>query len=111
MSLARMSTVPVVVVTAGTTTDRYNATTTDWANATRRNVLGFFDDGTSTEVTDGRDALVSNATFFLPPDDPITGRDRIEIDGATYELNGAPSKPRTPRGMHHLECRLLLVEG
>lgn len=111
MSFKKMLTTPVTIVRAAVVTDRYGAESADWTNARRTSTVGWLNDVSSSEVVDGRDALISGWKLYLPADADVTGFDRVEIDGVTYEVNGPPSKAQTPKRVHHIECRLLLVEG
>lgn len=111
MSFARLLNQPVTIVRAASSTDRYGASAPDWTNATRTETLGWLNDISRSEVVDGRDALISGWKLYLPAGTDIGGRDRVEIDAVTYEVNGPPTAAQTPKRVHHIECRLLLVEG
>lgn len=112
MSLARLMTDTGTIVRAATATDRYNGTTLDWANATEVDTLCWLSEGGTQEVIDGRDTLVSDFKLYLPPEADITGRDRFRKDGVLYLVDGAIQRAARPnRGVHHQECKLLLVEG
>lgn len=112
MSLERMMTDTGTIVRAPKVSDRYNGTALDWDNATEVDTLCWLSGGGTTEVIDGRDTLVTDFKLYLPPDADITGRDRFRKDGVLYLVDGAiQSAGRPNRGVHHLECKLLLVEG
>lgn len=103
---------PVTVVRAQILEDRYGDDALDWENAGETQTVGWFNDTSATEVIDGRDALVSHWHLYLPPSADITGRDRVRIAGVLYEVDGPISTASRPgKGVHHLECHLLLVEG
>lgn len=64
-----------------------------------------------TEVTDGRDALVSDWQLFLLPDTTASGRSRATVEGRVFEVIGPPAEARTPRRVSHVVARLRHVEG
>lgn len=101
----------VTIVRAGVTTDRYGNESTDWSAAASWATKGWLARADQSEDQDGRDALISGWVLRLPVGTDITGRDRVRVDGTTYELDGPPNRPWTPRGEHHVRCRLRLVEG
>lgn len=93
--------------------DRYNNPTRDWENAAETTHKGRLEQTASTEVTLGRDTVVSDWLLFLPPEAVITPYDRVVVDGRTgeFEVVGLPDIEHTPRGPHHLEVRLAAVTG
>lgn len=101
----------VTIVHPGSTTDRYSNTVANWDTATRTIASGWLAQRDATEVLDGRDALVTTLVLFLDAGTDITGRDRVDVDGITYEVVGNPLLAWTPRGAHHLEVVLRTVEG
>lgn len=114
MTIARFFVQEVTIVTPSTRTDRYGATVANFATGTTRtDVLGWVARLTENEDrADARDALVSSWALRLPHDAVITGRDRVEWDGDTYELDGPPNKARDGSGaVHHIHARLRLVQG
>jgi hypothetical protein len=64
-----------------------------------------------TEVTDGRDALVSDWQLFLRANTTATGRSRATVDGRVFEVVGPPAEARTARAVSHVVARLRHVEG
>lgn len=104
-------TMPVTIVRAGEIDNGYGGIGVDWDAAERTDVLGWLNSVTSTEVLDGRDTLISNWKLYVPAGTDITGRDRVEVDGATYLVVGKPSTASTPRGTHHVEANLIWIEG
>lgn len=112
MSLARLMDQPITILHAPTAANRYGGNDLDWANATTTDTVCWVNDIASTEVVDGRDALVSHWHLYLPAGTAITGKDRVRIDGQLYEVDGPISTASRPgKGVHHLECHLLLVKG
>lgn len=112
MSLARLMTDTGTIVRAAQVANRFGGTDLDWDNATEVDTLCWLSDGSSSEIIDGRDALVSSFRLYLPPDADITGRDRFRKNGITYLVDGAITTAARPgKGVHHLEAALKLVEG
>lgn len=114
MTLASMMVHDVTVVHAGTTTDAYGNQTKDWTAATRTAVRGWVSQTSGNEVLDGREAEVSEWAVYLPAGTVVTGGDRVEwadLPAVTFEVDGPPNPARTPRGPHHVEARVKVVEG
>lgn len=111
MSLETLLTRDVVIRTPGSLTDRYGDTIDDWTGATDTCVKAWVAQVATSESHDHRDGTISNvvATFFL--DAELTVRDRVIVDGETYEVEGAPNVACTPRGPHHLRVQLRAVAG
>lgn len=67
-----------------------------------------------SEVTVGASVQVADWDLYLVSEDDaarqIKGRDRVLADGVTYEVVGPPTIHRAPRGKHHVEARLRVVE-
>jgi head-tail adaptor len=89
------------------TVDEYGDTSTVFAAGTT--YRGRLEQRSAQEVTDGRDTFVSDWVLYLLPDAVINGRDRVEADGNTFEVVGAPIVQRSPRGPHHIQASLRLV--
>lgn len=63
-----------------------------------------------SEVESGADTQTTAYRGFLPPFSDVDGTARLVVDGVTYEVVGPPLRHRTPRGDHHVEVRLEVVE-
>jgi hypothetical protein len=89
-----------------------NATKLDWTNPTPRQTVGWLGpySGEAENALD-RDQQMADATLYLPAGDPITALNRVQIDGVIYQVTGTPSPPFSPRGAHHVEVDLKVVEG
>lgn len=113
MSIDRLFVADLEVLDAPLAVDGYGDQAPDWSAATRRRVRGWIDQQARQEVRDGaaREAEVSSWIVYLPAGDPITASSRVVYDGATFEVDGQPNRARTPRGPHHVEASLRLVEG
>lgn len=101
----------VVIVTPGEAVDRYGNVIKSWSSATRETVKGWVSLNSHDEDDTRREAQVSEWMAWFNPDTDITGADRIVWDGITFEVDGPPVKRRTPRGVHHIEVPLRVVEG
>lgn len=109
------------IVNPGETTDEYGNVTTDWATdpVTER---GLIQETESTEVTVGRDTVVTRKLAILPVGSAATSYSRI-IDGTPtppvdwtttpyYEVVGQPTVYDTGSpGVRHTEARLATSQG
>jgi hypothetical protein len=102
----------VTVVHAGTTTDRYGNTVKDWTTASSSSTRGWVSRSSTVELTDGgREGQMSGWIAYLPVDTVVAGGDRVTWNGVTFEVDGPPNQAWTPRGPHHIEAQLRVVEG
>lgn len=112
MSLASLLVHDVTLLRAGTTTDRYGADAKDWDTATETDTQGWVTQTSGVEDrTDGREAQVGSWTLYLAAGEDLLGGDRVVWGTYTFEVDGPPLQAWTPRGEHHVEARLRLVEG
>jgi head-tail adaptor len=101
----------VTILTAGTTTNRYGDAEKDWSDPTEETVKGWVSQSTQSEDHEQREAQVSDWVLYLHPDVTISGANRVQWEGITFEVEG-PTRPAwTPRGVHHLEVPLRVVTG
>jgi hypothetical protein len=101
----------VTIVTPGTTTNGYGDTVKDWDAATETTAKGWVSQRSASEDLDHRNAEVSTWVLFVDPDVAVTADDRVEWEGLTFEVDGPVLPAHTPRGRHHLEVPLRLVDG
>lgn len=111
MSLDRLLIHDITVLRAPVVTDRYGNDRADWPNATRTTVKGRLTRPAGERIVDGRDALVEQWVCYLPSDVVISGRDRIEFDGITFEMDGPPFPAYDAGSAHHIEARVRLAAG
>ena len=111
MSLTGLLARPATILRAVTAEDRYGNTVLDWSDPASTPVRGWLAQSSGTEDRDRRDAAVSTWVFVMPAGTDVTALDRVHIDPVTYELAGPPNEAWTPRGPHHIEATLRLVEG
>lgn len=112
MSFAGLLVHDITIRRAGATTDRYSATIKNWDDSTDTDVNGWITQSSGLEDhTDGREAQVGSWVLFLPTGTDILGGDRVVWESYTFEVDGPPQRAWTPRGEHHIEARLRIVEG
>lgn len=110
MSLRALLSQTVIVLRYSDTaeTDGYGNLVPGWTSP--RQYPGRLEPQAGSEVTTGSSVQVSDWKLYLPPEAVIEGRDRVQADGVTYEVVGPPARRRTPRGDHHVEVRLQVVD-
>jgi hypothetical protein len=64
---------------------------------------------TGTELGPDRDTQVGSYQLAVPPECPITGKDRVTVDGVLYAVDGPPLHRRTPDGPSHITATLKAV--
>lgn len=101
----------VDILTAGVRVDAYGDPQPDWTAPTVTATKGWLGPASSFEDLNGRDATTTTFPLTLPIDTPVTARDRVRIDGRIYQVDGEPSRSWTPRGEHHVEVALKVVDG
>lgn len=111
MSLATLQVRSVTIITAGTRTDAYGDSQLDWTAATEAPTNGWLAQQSSSQDLDGRDATATNLVLVLPAGTAITARERVRIDGRTYSVSSEPTRAWTPRGEHHVEASLEVIDG
>ncbi len=103
----------VTLVRSGSATSRYGDSVRDWSTAARTESRGWVAQRDRTEVVDGREAQVHGHVVYLPAGTDVTGLDRVEWDGLTFEVTGPPNRAWSAlkRAEHHIELDVRLVEG
>lgn len=72
--------------------DSHGNTTEGWADPITYEVYGWAPPADSTEPEEsGRYAVVTTLEVFAPPGVQVAPRDRVRVDGITYEVVGEPS--------------------
>lgn len=51
---------------------------------------------TGTETITGQDTVVAGLTVLMPPDTDVVSSDLVEVDGTLYDVNGVPSRWKSP---------------
>lgn len=111
MGLSTLMTRTVTISHPGIHVDAYGDTQRDWTTATEVDTVGWLAYSSSIENLDGRDATSTMLSLTMPAGTAIGARDRVRIDGRTYEVDGEPTSAWAPRGEHHIECRLVVWDG
>jgi hypothetical protein len=101
------------VVNPGSTTDEYGNVTPSWTTgATTVTEKGLIQETQSTEVTVGRDTVVTSLIVILPVASVVTSHSRIIANGLTYEVVGNPTVYDTGSpGVRHAEAHLVSSSG
>ena len=109
-----LTTLPHVinVTTPGSTTDVYGNTVPSWTTgATTVSRRAYVQPTDATEDTQSatREALAREYRCFTL--NALTGLERVAWSGMTLEVIGPSRRWDTPRGTHHYETALRIVEG
>lgn len=98
---------PITIETVtDSTPDRYGHPT---AAVTASTVInGHVQQSSAHEDLDDRQVTEEAANCFLPADATITERDRVIVDGTTWQVDGPPRHVFDPMTVstHHIEVRL-----
>jgi hypothetical protein len=103
----------VVRLRATTRTDSYGDTAEDWTLPSWLALPeALVQDRTSTETDgSGRSITRTEKVLLHPGALDLTARDRVELDGVTYRIEGEPSVRRGLRGASHTTAVLRRVTG
>lgn len=89
----------VTVLTARTVDDPYSGgSVEDWTTPVERDVETLAPAeprpayASDEPQQDARNALTSGYTLYLPPEDPITSKDRVRVRGEVFPVRGAPAR-------------------
>jgi len=99
------------IVRPGVTTGRGSDVVKDWSASTSRRSTGWIAQATSDDVRDNRSGDESEWVLQTYATTDVRPGDRVVWGDLTFEVVGRPNPAWTPRGQHHTECRLRLVEG
>ena len=111
MTLAALLVRTVTIHHAGTRVDAYGDTIVDWSTSTDVTAPGWLAYTSGIEILDGRAATSTTMSLSLPAGTTIDAADRVTIDGTTYDITAEPMSAWTPRGEHHIEINLAVVNG
>lgn len=111
MSLANLATRPVTYLRwSQSGTDAYGNPQDTWT-ADGSPTYVWLSQTEATEVTVNEDTQISDWQLVDPnPDAGLTGRDRVQVGGDTFQVVGPPHVTWTPRGPHHLVARLQYID-
>lgn len=101
----------VTVLTPATTTDVYGNTVLDWDNATSATRRAYMQPTGADEVTQqaSREAQVREYRCF--DNSGFAGTERVTWASLTFDVVGPSRRWDTPRGLHHYETAMRVVEG
>ena len=85
----------------------------DWAHAETHTITGCSVQPSATASNFERSEQVTDRwQLFAPPKSDLMTGDRVEFDGTTYDLDGAPYEWTSPTGrVSHLQAHLIEWEG
>lgn len=88
----------VDVLSPATSTDRYNNTAEDWTTPTSTAIDGVAVEPrpSAEDHRDGRNAVTSGFTLYVPAGSAITAKNRIRVRGDIYAVDGDPAEWRNP---------------
>ena len=101
----------ITITRPGSTAGRGSSTVKDWSTATSERATGWVAQRSTDDVRDTRDGDVSEWLLQTAATTDVRPGDRIEWSDLTFDVVGRPTPAWTPRGHHHTECRLRVVEG
>lgn len=111
MTLQSLLVHDVTILTAAASTSRYGDSEPDWATAASAAVKGWISQRSTSEDTDHRTAEISDWILYLDTGTTITAANRVTWSGITFEVAGPVNPAWSPRGEHHLEVPLRVVDG
>jgi hypothetical protein len=63
-------------------------------------VFGIFDPGSSSELVQGQDTVITQASFYLDASSPVPApTDKLQIGDVVYEVDGTPEVYDNPFGV------------
>lgn len=86
-------------------------TVADWANGSETTINGWIAQQSRSDSRTNRGGDVSGWLLQAPGTTDIRPGDRLEWKGFTFDVEGRPNPAWTPKGEHHVEVNLRLVEG
>ena len=112
MSLDTLMVHDVQIVHPGTKLSRSNDLEFDWVTATYTESKAWVSQKAATDDDVSRVlGQSSDWVIYLPNETVITAGDRVIWAGSLFDVVGKPNPAWSPRGPHHQEADLRLVEG
>lgn len=110
MSLARFLIRPVTHLRAPLVAGRYGNEARDWSNAVETEAEAWI--GQTSTITNERGAIVTITRLMLAAGFDVVEGDRFTLpNDTTGDVVGRPNRANTPRGEHHVEADVHVVEG
>jgi hypothetical protein len=101
----------ITIVRPGSKAGRGSSTVADWSASTSTAATGWVAQATADDVRDNRTGDESEWVLQTAATTDVRPGDRVVWGSLTFDVVGRPNPAWTPRGHHHTECRLRLVEG
>jgi hypothetical protein len=111
VSILRFFIHDVTVQRAATMAGRGADVVADWSNAEQTTIKGWVAPQSSGDSRPGRTGDVSEWLLQAAATADVRPGDRIVWRDLTFSVDGRPRPAWTPRGEHHIEATLRLVEG
>lgn len=111
MSILRFFIHDVTVQRAATMAGRGADVVADWSNVEQSTIKGWMAQQSTGDSRPGRTGDTSSWLLQAPATADVRPGDRIVWRGLTFTVDGRPMPAWTPRGEHHVEVSLRLVEG
>lgn len=111
MSVDRLMVQPLTIVkVGGSTLDEYGNTVAA-AYGSPIQTTGYLEQRVSTEYLLDRDAIATNWVAYFPAGTNVSGLDRVQFGGQTFEVDGEPWQVFNPRlkAVSHLQANLKVV--
>ena len=101
----------ITISRAGTAAGRGDDVVKDWSAATSSSAKGWVAQASSDDVRDTRAGDESDYVVQCAATVDLRPGDRVTWGSLTFDVVGRPNSAYTPRGEHHLEAQLKVVEG
>ena len=111
MSILRFFIHDVTVQRATSMAGRGADVVADWSNVDEVSFRGWMTQQSTGDSRPGRTGDVSGWLLQAPAGVDVRPGDRVMWRGRTFSVEGNPMPAWTPRGEHHIEVSLRLVEG
>jgi hypothetical protein len=101
----------IAIIRPGSKASRGSGTVADWSTSTSTSGSGWIAQATADDVRDNRTGDESEWVLQTSASTDVRPGDRVGWGSLTFDVVGRPNPAYTPRGEHHTECRLRVVEG
>lgn len=111
MSIERFFIHELVITRAAAIAGRGADVVKDWSAATTHDATGWVAQLSTDDVRDTRSGDESTHSLQTAATTDVRPGDRVVWKSMTFDVVGRPNNAYTPRGEHHIEARLRIVEG
>lgn len=101
----------VSILRPGTTSGRGSDVVADWSTATSEQAWGWVAQLSTDDIRDTRSGDEATHLLQTAATTDVRPGDRIVWGTDIFDIVGRPNAAYTPRGHHHTEVRLRIVEG